>query len=85
MRKHLSFLPAGDNVVAFMLKDNAGGDKWNNIIVVLNANRHAARVQVPEGEYTVVCRGMALREGGMGTVKGGTVTVEPQSALIIHQ
>lgn len=85
VRKHLSFLPAGDNVVAFMLKDNAGGDKWNNIIVVLNANRHAARVPVPEGEYTVVCRGMALREGGMGTVRGGTVTVEPQSALIIHQ
>ena len=39
VRKHLEFLPTQqDCLVAFRLKNHAGGDKWNNIYVVLNGN-----------------------------------------------
>ena len=70
--------------MAFILKDNAGGDAWKNIIVVLNASKETRQVSIPNGKYTVVCRNGAIDEKGMGTVNGASVQVEPQSALIIH-
>lgn len=84
VRRHLEFLPAGDCMVAFRLKDYAGRDDWRNIIVVLNANREQRTVTIPDGTYTVVCRSGSIDEQGLGTVSGTEVTVEPQSALIIH-
>ena len=84
VREHLEFLPAQDCVVAFRLKDLAGIDRWDNIIVVLNANRHDVTVDVPQGDYTVVCRRLAIDEAGMGRVQGTSLTVPAQSALIVH-
>lgn len=84
VRKHLEFLPSQDALVAFRLKNYAGRDDWRNIIVVLNANREARNVDIPEGKYTVVCRDGKIDENGLGTVNGTKVTVAPQSALIIH-
>ena len=84
VRKHLEFLPSQPCLVAYRLKDYAGRDDWRNIIVVLNANREAKTVDVPAGSYTVVCREGVVDEAGLGTIDGGSVTVAPQSALIIH-
>ena len=92
VRKHLEFLPTpaeGNDgqqpcLVAFRLKDHAGGDVWNDIIVVLNANRDARQVDIPEGQWTVVCCDGVINAEGLGTLPGGTVNVDPQSALILH-
>ena len=85
VRQHLEFLPVEDDcIVAFRLKDNAGSDEWNNIIVILNANREAKSVDVPEGTYAVVCKDGIINEQGLGEVSGSKVQVAPQSALIIH-
>ena len=83
VRKHLSFLPVQDCLLAFRLKD-APNDEWKDIIVILNANTKAMQVSVPEGDYTVVCRDGRIDEQGLGNVSGSTVTVPAQSALIMH-
>lgn len=85
VRRHLEFLPGGDNLVAFRLKDNAGGDAWNNIVVILNSAKQARTVAVPAGKYTVVCRDGVINEAGLGTVEGPQVEVPAQSAVIMHQ
>lgn len=84
VKKHLEFLPSQPCTVAFRLKNYAGRDDWRNIIVILNANREAQTVEIPEGTYTVVCRDGVIKERGLGVVKGSTVEVAPQSALILH-
>ncbi len=84
VRQHLEFLPSQDCLVAFRLKDNAGGDPWKNIIVVLNANKEACDVAVPEGQYTVVSCDGKIDENGLDTVSGSHVVVDGQSALILH-
>jgi pullulanase len=84
VRKHLEFLDAPKQVVAFRLKDYAGRDDWRNIIVVLNASKESQSVRVPKGTYTVVCCDGIINEQGLGTCSGSEVTVNPQSALIIH-
>ena len=85
VRQHLEFLPGGDCLVAFRLKDHAGGDAWQNIIVILNANREAKMVEIPEGRYKVVCCDGQIDEEGLGEVNGNHVQTAPQSALILCQ
>lgn len=86
VRKHLEFLPVeGTNLVAYRLKDHAGGDTWKDIIVVLNARREVASLSVPEGKYTVVCQNGVVNEKGLATIYGPSLTVAPQSAMIIYQ
>lgn len=84
VRKHLVFLDAPAGVVAYQLKDNAGGDSWKNIIVILNSQKTPQTVNVPEGSYTMVVANGKVNAGGIGLVSGKTVTVAPQSALIVH-
>ena len=84
VRKHLSFLDAPKGVVAYCLKNYAGRDDWRNIIVILNANKAAVEVTIPQGRYTVVCCDGVIREEGLGTFEGNKVLVDPQSAVIIH-
>ena len=84
VRKHLEFLPVQDCLVAFRLKDHAGGDKWKNIYVILNANKELRTVNIPKGQYTIVCANGEINEAGLGKMEGGEVMVDAQSALILH-
>ena len=86
VRKHLEFLPVdGSNVVVYRLKENANSDAWGDIIVVLNARKEPAKLTVPEGKYTVVCKDGFINEQGLGTLYGPEVVVPAQSALIMYK
>lgn len=86
VRKHLEFLPVdGSNLIAYRLKDGANGDAWQDIIVALNARITPAKLTVPEGKYTVVCRDGLIDSRGLGTLYGSEVFVPAQSALIIQK
>ena len=86
VKEHLEFLPVKQEcVVAYRLKDHAGGDEWGEIYVVLNSNRKTVKVEVPKGNYTVVCRDGKVNEAGLGTVKGTRVSVPAQSAMIFYK
>lgn len=84
VRKHLEFVDAPKGVVAFRLKDNAGGDAWRNIYVVLNSQKTPQNVTVAEGSYTTVVANGKVNADGLGLISGTTLTVAPQSALIVH-
>ena len=84
VRQHLEFLESADCLVAFRLKDHAGGDQWPNIIVVLNGNRQAQYVNIPEGRYTVVCCDGQIDESGLGEANTKRLLVPDQSAFILH-
>jgi len=84
VRKHLEFLDTPEKVVAYRLKNYAGRDDWRDIIVILNANKSATEVSIPDGRYTIVCQNGVINEQGMGETTGCKASVGPQSALIIH-
>lgn len=86
VRKHLEFLPVeGDNLIAFILKDNANGDVWKDIVVAFNARATVAAVSIPDGQYTVVCSNGRIDEGGIASVTGAEVMIPAQSALIMYK
>lgn len=85
IRQHLSFLPTQPNLVGFMLTGHAGGDVWNNIVVVFNANNEARKVTVPKGRYTIVASNGTINETGWGSIETDHLWVDAHSMLIAHQ
>ena len=85
IRQHLSFLPTQPNLVGFILTGHAGGDVWNNIVVVFNANNEAREVTVPKGRYTIVASNGTINETGWGSVETDHLWVDAHSMLIAHQ
>ena len=86
VRKHMEFLPVtGNNLIAFVFKDNANGDTWRNIIVAFNARSKNAKVTIPDGNYTIICKKGKINLKGMGKIKGSSILVPPRSAMIIHE
>ena len=84
VREHLEFLPTQPCFVGFVLKNHAGGDSWNNIYVLLNANKEMIEVEIPKGNYTIVGQYCMINEDGLDTCEGGTISVGPQQAVILH-
>ena len=85
IRQHLSFLPTQPNLVGFILTGHAGGDVWDNIVVVFNANNEARKVTVPKGRYTIVASNGTINETGWGSVETDHLSVDAHSMLIAHQ
>lgn len=85
VRRHLEFMQTEDCLVAFQLKNLEGIDSCKRIVVVLNGNKAARAVTIPDGRYTVVCSNAVINEDGMGTVEGNRVKVDAQSALILFE
>lgn len=85
VRQHLEFLSAPSGVVAFRLKNHAGGDAWNNIVVILNANRTPQTINIPQSQYTAVVKDGVVNAEGIGnTINADKVEVAAQRALIIY-
>lgn len=86
VRQYMEFLPVeGSNLVVFILKDNANGDSWKNIIVAFNSRKEPAKLSIPAGRYTIVCKDGKIKQSGMGQVSGNEIIVPARSAMIIHQ
>ena len=85
VRENLTFLPVkASNVVAWTLNGKAAGDEWGKIVVILNSNTKAVKQAVPKATYTVVCADGKVDTAGIRTVKGNSVTVPAQSAIIMY-
>ena len=65
LQHHLEFLPVDSAcVIAYLLKGNANGDKWKDILVILNGNKTAQRVNIPAGNWRFATLNGELLEAG---------------------
>ena len=56
-----------------------------DIIVAFNSRMTPARLEVPVGKYTVVCKDGVIDVRGLGTQIGPEVIIPGQSALIMYK
>ncbi|MDD4990721.1 MAG: type I pullulanase [Paludibacter sp.] len=85
VQQHLKFLNMlVPNVVGFTLTDHVNGDSWKDILVIYNGNRNAVRVNIPSGEWNVVCHDGQINMNGISMVTDTTFTVAPSSASIMY-
>ncbi len=86
IQQHLKFLEVkGKHFVGYIISDNANGDTWSKIAVLLNGNAKPKSVNIPDGEWKLVLDGAQINEAGIRTVKGGRVEVPGISAMILAQ
>ena len=71
------------NLISYSIKNNANGDEWREIKLVFNGSEEACQVKIAKGEWIVIARDGKICATGLDTCKGGVMTVEPVSALIL--
>ena len=82
--KHIVFDKENrDNVVSYSIKDNANGDSWKEIKLVFNGSTEPIEVKIPKADWTIIAQDGNIKADGMGTSRGGKMTVAPTSALIL--
>ena len=85
VKEHLEFLPGGDCLVVFRLKDlKKVGDSWNNIVVIINGNTAKRPVKIPKARYTIVADGDEINADGHYTLTTDEIIVPARSAIIMH-
>lgn len=86
IKQWLHFLDTGDSgVIAYTLGEHANGDEWTEILVAYNGNRGEAEINIPEQEWTVVCRDGQINLDSDEKISGGKVTIAASSALILYR
>ena len=85
IKKYLSFLAAPDGVVSFKLSPHAGGDSWQEIIVIYNSRTDLTAVELEEKKtwQLVVDENKAGIEP-LETLHTDKIEVAPQSACIVY-
>ena len=85
VQQHLKFLDLlTPNVIAFTLTDHVNGDLWKDILVIYNGNRKQVAVQIPEGEWNLICHDGLINLSGISILNSTTFVVAPSSASIMY-
>jgi len=86
IQKHLEFLDTPtENSIAYLLKDNANGDNWKNILVLLNGGERNKSLSLPMGNWTLISDMKTVDENGIGKVRRNSISLPAQTAFILKQ
>ena len=86
VQQHLKFLTLlVPNVVGYTLTDHVNGEVWKDIVVLYNGNRKAVKVNIPAGDWNVVCHDGQINLSGFVQVSDSVFTIAPSSASILYQ
>jgi len=86
IERSLEFLRCDSGVVSYLLKSHAGGDLWNNIMVILNANREQIKQSLP---ITITGWNVVVDHTRAGTeifrrIEDNEVEVEGLSMMVLY-
>ncbi|WP_286755694.1 type I pullulanase [Roseivirga sp. UBA838] len=85
IQAHLEFLPyEGENFLAYQLKNNANGDNWHTIVVLLNGSGLNKTIELPDGEWTLVADGNQVNEQGLKS-SSRVMTIPASTAFILKK
>lgn len=81
--RHIRFDKTEPGLISYSLLDHANGDTYKEIKVIFNGSEENREVKVPKGNWTILAEDGRINASGLGTSKGGKLTVAPTSALIL--
>lgn len=86
IQENLSFLDHNESgVVAYLLKGEASGDAWKEILVLFNGNREAKKIEIPMGQWTVALDGNSIHEQGLYKIEGAELVIDYSSAMLLFR
>jgi pullulanase len=85
INEHLRFVDTGvPGLVCYQLSNNANGDKWKNILVILNGNTTPQTIKIPLGKWTLAADENTINEAGLKLVDTGNITVAGTAAYVLY-
>ncbi len=82
--QNLEFLKTEPGVIAYRISNNANGDGWKNILVVLNGNTGEKNVVLPAGTWTLAVDGNTVGLKGLGTGLKAVITAKGTTAYVLY-
>ncbi len=84
VREKLSFIDVDDPcVVAFRISGLEGIDSAKSLTVLLNGSKKTAKVEIPEGNYTVLAKDGKADAEGLDAFSGNRISAKATSATIL--
>jgi pullulanase/glycogen debranching enzyme len=85
IEKHIEILRKSDNVVSFLLKENAGGDSWGAIFVAYNGGGSPVSLELPPPvrPWRQVVDAQRAGTETLSEIRG-PVTLPPLSMAVLH-
>ncbi|MCC6410273.1 MAG: type I pullulanase [Saprospiraceae bacterium] len=86
IRDHLEFLPAygsDDHAVSYLLKNNANGDSWKTILVIINGGPKGHYFKLPSGRWRIVLDENTIDENNLRYLSGEGTALPPISAMVL--
>ncbi|TXT19503.1 MAG: pullulanase [Erysipelotrichaceae bacterium] len=84
IRANLSFLETSEpNVVAYQIQNNANGDKWDTITVLMNANETEVTATLEKSGWVVVVDGNKAGTEKIKDISGKTITIAAHSLMVL--
>jgi pullulanase len=84
IRANLKFLQTGNTgMICYQLSNNANGDSWKNILVILNGDPKEQRTKMPPGKWTLAADEHTINEKGIRKTIIDDITVAGTSAYIL--
>ncbi|MEP6614404.1 MAG: alpha-1,6-glucosidase domain-containing protein, partial [Mucilaginibacter sp.] len=85
IQNDLKFVDTGNaGVIAYHISNNANGDKWKNILVVLNGNTSAKTITLPAGKWTLAVDGSVVNERGIKRLTGKDIEITGTAAYVLY-
>ena len=86
IQANLRFLELEDeNTIAYTIGDNANKDEWQDILVILNGNKDAQNITIPEGNWTLVVDGEKVEAAGIKEGLTGELTIPGRCAYVLYK
>jgi pullulanase len=86
IQANLTFLEGLEaNVVGYTINNSPNSETAKALCIIYNANKASTSVTIPEGDWNVYVKGNKAGVEILETISGGTVTVEPISAIVLVQ
>lgn len=84
VKEHVVFDDSdNEHLIIYRIKDLKEIESAKQIIVLLNGGKETAEVAIDEANYIIVAQDSQANAEGLGTCKGGTISVAPYSATIL--
>lgn len=85
IQKHLEFLDyEGENFLAYQIKENANGDSWSDILVLLNGSNLNKTIALPDGSWTLILDGKVVNESGIRKA-GRSITIPAFTPFVLKR
>jgi pullulanase len=85
IQNNLKFLETGDPcIISYLISNNANGDKWKNILLILNGNTSPKNVKIPTGNWTLAVDENTINEGGIKKIAAGDINIPANTAYVLY-